>query len=123
EGARQRRAVCPQAFTGETVTSNAAVDDVIRLPAECVEREHASPLVTRQQVRGEPERSGVALGDVSAAISVAHAVPMRSATIFPELMTPGTPAPGCVPAPAKYTLLTWLLRLCGRNQADCRNPG
>ena len=26
---------------------------------------------------------------------------MSSAAIFPELSTPGSPAPGCVPAPAK----------------------
>lgn len=28
--------------------------------------------------------------------------PIMSATIFPELRTPGTPAPGWVPAPTRY---------------------
>ena len=31
--------------------------------------------------------------------------PMISATILPLAITPGRPAPGCVPAPAKYRLV------------------
>ena len=44
--------------------------------------------------------------------------PMSLSAILAESSTPGTPAPGCVPAPTKYRLETSGARLCGRNQAD-----
>jgi len=42
---------------------------------------------------------------------------MRAAVALAELTTPGTPAPGWVPAPTKYSPPIFRSRLCTRNQA------
>ena len=60
-------------------------------------------------------------GSVSAGLAIYDTMQwMKSPvnTIFPELSTPGTPAPGCVPAPTRYRFGTSSLLLCGRNHAD-----
>jgi hypothetical protein len=50
-----------------------------------------------------------------------RAAPCSSA--LADISTPGTPAPGCVPAPTRYRPFTSSLRLCGRNQALCSSSG
>ena len=46
------------------------------------------------------------------------AFPIILPTILPDDITPGSPAPGCVPAPTKYKFGTSSEILCGRSQAD-----
>lgn len=48
---------------------------------------------------------------------------MSSAAILPLAITAGTPAPGCVPAPAKYKSSKNDDLLCGRIQPDWVSDG
>ena len=43
--------------------------------------------------------------------------------VLADIRTPGTPAPGWVPAPTMNSRSTSSLRLCGRNQALCSSSG
>jgi hypothetical protein len=102
EGAAQSLPVRSEAVRDTRVTGLCMVDDVVGLPAERVQREHTAPFVSGKQARRERERARIRANNFGTPIGVAHvADPIMSATILPELMTPGTPAPGCVPAPTK----------------------
>src|SRR4030095_11464295 len=74
----------------------------------------------RQKPRGEREALGVMRDHLARALDrLAHekSRSIRRAVAFAELMTPGTPAPGWVPAPTRYSPGIRGSRLCGRKYA------
>jgi hypothetical protein len=103
-------------------TQQLPINHVIAVPAPCVQQHCAAPGIGLEQPRrgGEAFRAGAnglrgmlrqRLRHQPSSLSISPAVALAEPT------TPGTPAPGWVPAPTRYRLRITSSRLCGRNQA------
>src|SRR5690606_32977799 len=106
-----------------------AIHHVIAVPAPRIEHDRALAHGRREQPRGgrEAVRAGAdgrrTMGHdlrLPGSLSGRHAsasCSIRPAVALAEPTTPGTPAPGWVPAPTMYRLGISASRLCGRNHA------
>ena len=96
------------------------VGQVVHRAAEGVQRRGVRQGGARQQPAGQAEAAAV-LGQHGDAHRTGSARSSASTTLA-DVTTPGTPAPGCVPAPTRYRpgAGPWLWK---RNQADCSSVG
>src|SRR5690606_4679583 len=113
------------------------IHEIVGAPAPGVEHVHFGAASPRQDPRSEREALGVLRDDVRrlgferqgcergvhAAACFLRSSSTTLTVALAELITPGSPAPGCVPAPTRYSPGMFGSRLCGRNQALCPSGG
>ena len=91
------------------------INQIVHQACKSIQLRSLRARTTRQKPRGPGKRFCVRIHDgLRICTEISHAASNREATepnikrstTLAEVTTPGTPAPGCVPAPTKYKLLS-----------------
>src|SRR5690606_15955138 len=114
-------AACGTAY-GLAETQLLTIDHIIAITAPGIEHDRAAAGSRIEQLGRRRKALGAHLDGLRSVFHqrVCHVLScsiISSAVALAEPTTPGTPAPGCVPAPTRYRLAIFASRLWGLNQA------